>query len=112
MRGVGPPACLRCSEDPWLQHFQVQVVAVADQEELRQGEQLELVALVELEELGPGQAVVALEVQMVQEQVEVQGQGSPDESVVGVGAAAVVVPGDEVFDLVTVKQYTARFHRT
>jgi len=85
-------------------------VPVAGWEALHQEGQLELGALVVPEELGLGQAVVATEEPMAREQVEVQ--GSPAESVVEVGAAAVAVPEGEVFETVTVRQYTARFHRT
>jgi len=85
-------------------------VPVAGWEALHQEGQLELGALVVPEELGLGQAVVATEEPMAREQVEVQ--GSPAESVVEVGAAAAAVPEGEVFEMVTVRQYTARFHRT
>ena len=65
---------------------------VAGWEALHQEGQLELGALVVPEELGLGQAVVATEEPMAWEKVEVQ--GSPAESVVEVGAAAVAVPAE------------------
>lgn len=109
--GVGRLAWLRCPEDRWQRRLQEQVVVVvAGQEALHQEGPLELGALVEREKLGLGQAVVASEAQMVREQVGVQ--GSLAESVAVVGAAAVAVPEGEVFDSVTVRQYTAKFHRT
>lgn len=83
---------------------------MAGQEALHQEGPLELGALVEWEELELGQAVVASEAQMVREQVAVQ--GSLAESVAVVGAAAVAVPEGEVFESLTVRQYTAKFHRT
>ena len=64
-------------------------MAVAGQEALHQEGQPELGASVELEGLGLGQAVVASEGRMVQEQVEVQGSA---ESVGVVGVAVAAVP--------------------